>query len=224
MKQGLLITGTDTGVGKTLVAAGLLKALAQQGKRVLGVKPLASGAQMTPEGPRNDDALLLQSAMNVDVPYETVNPLLYDLPMAPHLAAQSLGQMLSVEKLMASMQPALQIETDYTVVEGVGGWQVPLSPSETMADFAKALGFDVILVVGMRLGCLNHALLTHQAIAAAGLTCVGWVANILDNNMLALEENLASLQALLPAPLLARVPYLEFPTPQQAAKHFNGLL
>ncbi len=219
----LFITGTDTGVGKTLVAAGLLHALAQQGKRVLGVKPLASGAEMTPQGARNDDALLLQSAMNVEVPYETVNPLLYEQPMAPHLAAQSLGQTLSVEALMASMQPALAIETDYTVVEGVGGWLVPLNPRETVADFAKTLGFDVILVVGMRLGCLNHALLTHQAMVAAGLHCAGWVANIIDNNMLALEENLADLQGLLPVPLLARVPFLEVPTPEQAATYFSEL-
>lgn len=205
--RSYFVTGTDTGVGKTLVAAALLAAAAAQGYRTLGLKPLAAGAEPTPEGLRNEDALMLARESTHKLAYEQINPVLLEAPMAPHLAALREGRRLSVDRLLGFCRGALLGPVDLALVEGAGGWRVPLNARETLADLAKGLQLPVILVVGMRLGCINHALLTAEAIAADGLELAGWVANTLDPDMEALEDNIASLEARLHAPLLARVPH-----------------
>ena len=207
MSHGFFIAGTDTGVGKTQVACALLASINQQGFRSVALKPVASGCVATAEGWRNDDALLLQQAANVSVSYQQVNPFAFAPAIAPHLAAAQMGQSLSVASLQQSIQSSVSLDADYIVVEGVGGWQVPLNATETMADFAVALGFPVILVVGLRLGCLNHALLTAQSLHHSGVRVAGWIANLLDADMLSVADNVNTLKERLPFPLLATAPF-----------------
>lgn len=207
---GLFVTGTDTGVGKTLVSAALLHALAKHYPRVVGMKPIAAGTELINGVQANDDVLALRAASTVQVPAALDNPVLLPDPLSPHLAAQRAGVRITVAQLLAAYQ-ALSAQTDAVVVEGAGGFLVPLSDTENGADLARALALPVVLVVGLRLGCLNHALLTAQAIAAAGLPLAGWVANHIDPTMLAQADNIAYLQQQLhtryQAPLLATVPY-----------------
>ena len=213
MADTYFITGTDTGVGKTQVAAGLLVAAARRGLRTLGVKPLASGSRLTADGLRNDDACLLQSVATETVPYDELNPVALEPAIAPHLALAARGVRLDAAQLVALCAPALARCRDFTVVEGAGGWRVPLNDSETLADVARLFGFPVILVVGMRLGCINHALLTAAAIRTDGLRLAGWVANQIDADMTQVAENLATLDRLLAAPRIGFVPFLQTPSP-----------
>lgn len=210
------ITGTDTGVGKTLIACALLHALRRRHARVIGMKPVAAGAVRTGEGWASEDALALRAASSVAVQAELDNPVLLHEPLSPHLAAQHAGQRIDIEHIVACRRE-LARRTDAMVVEGAGGFHVPLSPTETGADLAQALGLPLILVVGLRLGCLNHALLTAEAIRARGLTLAGWVANRLDPAMAAPEENIAFLRERLQAPLLADVAHSTAPDPRQIA-------
>ena len=202
--QTVFITGTDTGVGKTRVATGLLRRLRDDGHRVAGFKPVASGADPTPEGLRNDDALALQAASSPGLAYEAVNPYCFAPPIAPHLAAAEAGVELSLEALSAAHRRLAQAH-DRVVVEGAGGWLVPLTPRETFADWVSQQRWPVILVVGMRLGCINHALLSAEAIARR-TTLLGWVANCLPPPQPQLRANIDTLCRLLPFPLLAEVP------------------
>lgn len=204
--SGFFITGTDTGVGKTLVACGLLQAFAQAGYQTRALKPVAAGCEQTAEGWRNEDALALMQSMTESLQYAQVNPVALKAAIAPHIAAQEEGLSLSVEDIAAHCRSLLPL-AEITVVEGAGGWRVPLSEDETLADLARALALPVILVVGMRLGCINHALLTAEAIAVDGLPLAGWVANSLEPEMPAYAENLATLQARIAAPLLGVVPW-----------------
>jgi dethiobiotin synthetase len=207
-RRGVFVTGTDTGAGKTWVAAGLLAALNARGIRATGMKPVSCGCEIRPGGLRNEDALLLQSCSADPAPaYETINRYAFAPPVAPHLAARMAGQRIDVGLVRDDLR-RLAAQTDYVVVEGAGGWLVPLNEEETIADLARALGLPVVLVVGMRLGCLNHALLGSAAIIAAGLPLVGWVAAPIDPAMALAEENIAALQARIPAPLLGRIPQL----------------
>ena len=206
MSRGFFISGTDTGVGKTAVAAALLHRLAQTGRRVAGIKPVAAGCELTPEGWRNDDASQLLAQGNVPLRYDEVNPIALKAAIAPHLAARDAAMTLSVDALHSACT-ALTARTDVLVVEGAGGWLVPLNDEETLADLAARLNYPVILVVGMRLGCLNHALLSAEAISRRGLRLAGWVANCIDPHMQRVDDNIASLQARLPAPRLATLPY-----------------
>jgi dethiobiotin synthetase len=212
----LFVTGTDTGVGKTLVSAGLLHALARYHPRVVGMKPVAAGTEMIDGVPANDDVSALRAASSCSVPPELDNPVLLPDALSPHIAAQRAGVRIDIDHLVACHR-ALALRAEAVVVEGAGGFMVPLSALETGADLAEALGLPVLLVVGMRLGCLNHALLTAEAIRARGLTLAGWVANQLDAAMLAQDDNIAFLQRQLRAPLLARIPYQAAPDPRAIA-------
>lgn len=200
------IAGTDTGVGKTFVSAALLAAAAQRGLRAFGLKPVAAGCYQTAEGWRNEDAVLLKKYSSVDLPYSQVNPLALRDAIAPHIAAAREGRQLRVERIEGFCRGALMTPADLRLIEGAGGWRVPLNSVETMATLAVRLQTPVILVVGMRLGCINHALLSAEAIRADGLPLVGWVANSPEPEMPAFEENLNTLCSLMPAPCLGSVP------------------
>lgn len=202
------VAGTDTGVGKTLVCEALILAAAKAGYSAAAIKPVAAGGEVTVDGIRNEDAMILGRTVNVALNYQELNPCVLKEPLAPHIAAAREGRLLSAQELAGACQPALEKQADFTFVEGAGGWRVPLNDSETMADMVCALQIPVILVVGMRLGCLNHALLTAEAIAADGLPMAGWVANCIDPEMAAYRENLEALRARLTAPLIAEIPYL----------------
>ncbi|SHI15660.1 dethiobiotin synthase [Ferrimonas marina] len=201
------VTGTDTDVGKTLVSTALLKA--SQGL-TLGLKPIAAGCEPTPQGLRNADALSLQGASRMSLAYEQLNPIALAPPIAPHIAATQAGEVLSVARLEDWLTPMLPqlAQCDLCLVEGAGGWRLPLNEQETLPDWVKLHDWPVILVVGMKLGCLNHALLTLEAIQADGLTLAGWVANRVDPDMAYYQENLETLRQRMPAPLLAEIPHL----------------
>lgn len=211
---GCFVTGTDTGVGKTLVSAGLLHALAPHHRRVVGMKPVAAGVVPWGEDWASEDAIALRAASTVVVPPALDNPVLLPDPISPHIAAARAGVRIDIAAIVQSYQ-ALAQHADAVVVEGAGGFHVPLTETQTGADLARALALPVVLVVGLRLGCLNHALLTAEAIRARGLTLAGWVANRVDPDMPAAGENVAYLRARLGAPLLAEVPFQELPEPQR---------
>ncbi len=219
MAQAFFITGTDTDAGKTSVAAGLLCAAKQQGCSTLAMKPVASGCDMSAEGLRNSDALALIAQSTVQLPYTQINPYAFAPAIAPHIAAQEAGVELSVADLYRTAQVILQQQADFTLIEGAGGWRVPISNAEFLSDFAIALQLPVILVVGVKLGCINHALLTAQAIINDGLELAGWVANVVDPSCARLAENLATLQQLMPAPCLAEVPHLTSASAEHVAEY-----
>lgn len=204
--DGCFVTGTDTGVGKTLVSAALLHALARHYPRVVGMKPVAAGLIEHQGQWVSEDVLALRAASTVVVPSELDNPVALPDAMAPHLAAERAGRTVTVAGLLATHR-ALRAHAEVVVVEGAGGWRVPVNGEETLADLARAIDAPVVLVVGLRLGCLNHALLTAEAIRADGLTLAGWVANAIDPDMPCREENIETLRRWLPAPLLGRVPW-----------------
>jgi dethiobiotin synthetase len=207
--SGFFVTGTDTGVGKTHVAAALLRGLARSGMRVAAMKPVAAGAERTPDGLRNDDALRLAAAANVAVPYDRLNPYCLAAPVSPHIAAQEAGIVIDPARIRHEFE-TLSRAADCVIVEGAGGWLAPISATQTMEDVAIALGLPVILVVGLRLGCLNHAQLTARAIHASGLQLVYWLANEIDPAFERCEANLATLTATL-GPPLAVVPHSATP-------------
>lgn len=213
------VVGTDTGVGKTHVSCALLQALAQHHRRVVGMKPVAAGVVPWGEGWASEDSIALRAASTIAVPPELDTPMLLPDPLSPHIAAARAGVQIDIAAIVQAYQ-ALSLQADAVVVEGAGGFHVPLSPTETGADLAVALDLPMVLVVGLRLGCLNHALLTAEAIAARGLTLAGWVANRVDPDMLAPEENIAWLQQRLGAPLLADIPWGEH-TAHSLAAHFQ---
>jgi dethiobiotin synthetase len=197
-----LITGTDTDVGKTRVALALLRAVAATGKSVVGMKPVASGCHVTPAGPRSEDAELLLRASNVQAAYRDVNPYAFVPAIAPHLAAAEAGVTIQADVIRESFATLAGL-ADCVIVEGAGGWLTPIDERQTMADVASVFGLPVVLVVGLRLGCLNHALLTRAAIAQCGLAFAGWVGNVIEATMERVPENLNALEKLLHAPPLA---------------------
>ena len=204
--RGLLVTGTDTGVGKTLVAGALMRVLVHAGLKTVGMKPVASGSEATPQGLRNHDALELQAAANLRRPYSLVNPYVFVPPVAPHIAAREAGVNIALPRILECFRQLCD-GADAVVVEGVGGWQVPLSQDFALPDLARALDLPVVLVVGLRLGCLNHALLSARAIRADGLNLAGWVANAIDPSFDRRAENLAILTQAMHAPPLADIPW-----------------
>ncbi len=207
MSRAVFIAGTDTGIGKTHAACTLLHALRAAGHDACGMKPVASGCAETPDGLRNDDALaLLAAGGDADLPYALVNPVALRDPLSPHLAAAHDGVTIALAPLRAAFEQ-LRGRHPNVVVEGVGGWLVPLAPGLLAADIAKQWRLPVILVVGLRLGCLSHALLSARAIVADGCQLLGWIGNVVDPHMAALEENLATLRELLPAPCLGVLPH-----------------
>ncbi len=220
MAQGYFITGTDTGCGKSEITLGLMRLLQFRGHRVLGMKPVASGSEPTPDGLRNQDALRIREQGSLLLPYEQVNPYVFEPSIAPHLAAEQAGQSIRFHQLRDTYQVSAD-QADYVLVEGVGGWRVPLGADGDVAGLAAFLGLPVILVVGMKLGCLNHALLTADAICASGSPLAGWVANQVDTDMVEMEANLETLNASIDAPCLGFVPFLEEVTPQQVAGYLR---
>ncbi len=218
--RSCFVTGTDTNVGKTLVACALVQALAQRGARVAGMKPVAAGAIMNAGVWRNDDVEQLAAAANVAAEIGQICPYVLEQAVAPHIAAERSGVVLQLPVMLRAYQ-SLRARCDAVVVEGVGGFRVPLGPGFDSADLARELGLPVVLVVGLRLGCLNHAALTAEAIAARGLTLLGWVANSIDPDMAEAQRNVRTLADLLGAPCLGAVPWLTPARWTQAAAHLD---
>ena len=220
MSAAYFVVGTDTGIGKTHATCALLHALARRHARVCGMKPIAAGGVQTADGLSNEDSIAHRAASTVKVPASLDNPILLPEPLSPHLAAARAGSAISFDTVLDAVAQ-LRARTDALVVEGAGGFLVPLSETQTGADLAVALQLPLVLVVGMRLGCLNHALLTAEAIRARGLTLAGWIANRVDPDFLCPDENLAYLRAHLGAPLWADLPFAAHPDPRADADRFN---
>jgi dethiobiotin synthetase len=208
VSQAYFITGTDTGVGKTTVAVTLLHAAAARELTTVAIKPVAAGCEMTPDGLRNDDALQLQRASSLPIDYQHINPVSLEPAIAPHFAAGQIDLVLQADELAAHCRVVLELGADFTVVEGAGGWRVPLNGEETFADIARLLNIPVILVVNIRLGCLNHALLSAEAIRADGLALAAWVANRTLIEDVCHHQMVKDLQARLNCPLVGDVPYV----------------
>jgi len=219
--EGYFVTGTDTGVGKTLVASTLMLDLRRRHRRVAGMKPVAAGTIATLHGPDSEDALALRAAGNVALPRELDNPYCLPLPLSPHLAAQAAGVSIDL-CLLRERYRQLSERADAVVVEGAGGFLVPLNDAQTGADLALALDLPLLLVVGLRLGCLNHALLTQEAIRARGLRLAGWVANHIDPAMQSADANIATLRERLDAPLWAELPYRPQATAHDMLAHWSA--
>ncbi len=209
-KTAYFITGTDTDVGKTYIASALIKHLCEQGLQAVGMKPVAAGAELVSGRLLNSDVIELIKAGNVDADLALINPYVFAPAIAPHIAAEKVGVTVSLDNIQQAFD-VLQAKADVVVVEGAGGFRVPINYEQTMADLVVKLTLPVILVVGVRLGCINHALMTAGSIRAAGLNLVGWVANRIDPNMPAIEENIATLKAMLKAPCIADVAWGEEP-------------
>ena len=214
------VAGTDTEIGKTLVASALTHACAARGWRTAAMKPVAAGADLRGGELHNDDVARLAVADSAALPRSWTTPYLLREAAAPHVAAALEGVQFDPAHLLACYRRVANA-ADAVVVEGVGGFRVPLTDGFDTADMAQVFALPVVLVVGMRLGCISHALLTAEAIAARGLPLAGWVANTLDAAMPHLDANIAALAARLPAPLLGRVPRLAQPDAAAAAKHLD---
>lgn len=222
VRRGIFITGTDTGIGKTVVAAALVRLLARHGHRVVGLKPVASGATRTADGLRNADALALAAESSEPLPYRQTNPYCFEPAIAPHLAAREAETTLSLDAL-SDWYADVSSVADVAVVEGAGGWRVPLHPEGFLSDLPERLGLGVIVVVGLKLGCLNHARLTLEAIAATGrCPFLGWIGNQVDPDFQRFEENLRSLERLLGQAPLAVVPWLAAPSAASAMEWLDG--
>lgn len=220
-KRTFFVAGTDTDVGKTVVSAGLLAAVNQRGLSTIALKPVAAGCEKTEQGLRNSDALLLQQTASIKLSYEQVNPIALEPPIAPHIAAQLLGRRLDADRIAALCRGAMMQPVDFMVIEGAGGWRVPLNNRQTLADVTKLLRIPVILVVGMKLGCINHTLLTVESIVKDGLQLAGWIANRADPQMSCYDENLETLKGMLSAPLLAEIPHIEDCAPENIAEYID---
>jgi dethiobiotin synthetase len=218
--RAFFVTGTDTGVGKTLVAAALLRGCRAQGLRVAGMKPVSSGCTATAAGLRNEDALALLRESSHEWPYEVVNPCAYQPAIAPHLAAEEARRPVDFEAIAASYVTLMAL-SDIVIVEGVGGWRTPLGGALTVGHLARRLELPVIIVVRLRLGCLNHALLTAESAIAQGASIAGWVANEIEPDFERRAANVATLKALIPAPCLATIPRLEPPDVAAAAARLD---
>jgi dethiobiotin synthetase len=216
--RGYFITGTDTDVGKTVVTLGLMQALQARGCRVAAMKPVASGCQSTPAGLRNDDALRLQQQASMELDYARVNPYAFAPAIAPHIAAGQAGTDIRVDEIINKYKE-MEIDSDCVLVEGAGGWQVPLNNDETLADLAYALGLEVILVVAIRLGCLNHALLTAESITSRGCVLAGWVANQMLPDATTASANIHALEQRIGCPRLGTIPWQEDISAKFVANH-----
>jgi dethiobiotin synthetase len=208
MSKGIFVTGTDTNVGKTLIALKLVKALKAQGKKVAVMKPVASGCHRTPQGLRNDDAVTLMRYASIVMPYDLVNPYAFEPAIAPHIAAQQTGAEIDLVHIQQCYKEISE-QADVVVVEGAGGWLVPINVSQTMADVVKTLDLPVILTVGIKLGCINHALLTVNEITQSGCKLLAWIANSAAANCQYPVENIESLAVRITAPCIGHVPYME---------------
>jgi dethiobiotin synthetase len=204
--RGLFVTGTDTGVGKTLIACALVRGFVSLGYRVAVMKPVASGSEVTPGGLRNADALALMACASLPLSYGQVNPYCFEPPISPHIAAKEAGIEVNLGTIVQAYDP-LARSADWVIVEGAGGWFAPVNETQSMADLARALSIPVLMVVGLRLGCLNHARLTRLAIGTRGIRFAGWIASGVDGQLARMPENLATLERVLGEPALAVVPH-----------------
>jgi len=220
-RHGFFVTGTDTGVGKTLVACALLAAFGERGMKAVGMKPVACGVEPGPGGLVNDDVERLIGASNVAAPREHVNPYCFEPPIAPHIAARQAGVTIVLDRIEQSFH-ALAAQAEIVVVEGVGGFQVPLGPGIDSAQLAARLALPVVMVVGMRLGCLNHALLTERAVVGSGLKLAGWIANHVDPQMAAADDNVRALDERIGAPRIARISFAQLPDTRALAAALAG--
>ncbi|XOZ34960.1 dethiobiotin synthase [Halomonadaceae bacterium KBTZ08] len=225
-RQSFFVTGTDTDTGKTIVSTGLLLLAARNGLRTRAMKPLASGCERTPEGLRNADALALSGAMTESMAYETINPVALEPAIAPHVAAREAGRQVSAGRLAGFCRGAMTRPADLFLVEGAGGWRVPLNDHETWTDLVKELQLPVILVVGLRLGAINHALLSADAIQRDGCRLAGWIANRCTPEPMAREQDtFNTLCERMPAPCMGRVPWLASEQmeamAEEAARHLS---
>ena len=220
MSLGFFVTGTDTGVGKTLVSCALIHRFTALGKSVIGMKPVAAGGERGAEGLINDDVRLLRAASNVNAALTLVNPYCFEPPIAPHIAATQAGAVIEIDRITQAYQQLAAL-AEVVIVEGVGGYCVPLNDTQDTATLAQRLGLPVIMVVGLRLGCLNHALLTARSIAADGLTLAGWVANRIDPAMVAADDNIRALSQRITAPLLGEIEFAATPDPRRIAASFD---
>ncbi|QLE87780.1 dethiobiotin synthase [Shewanella sp. Scap07] len=214
------IAGTDTDCGKTMIASALLHRFSQHGT-TLGVKPIASGCERTQAGLRNSDALSLMAHANVDLDYDCINPIAFQPAIAPHIAAKQQNESLNIARVNQALDAVPFQQADFALVEGAGGWRLPLNDSQFLSQVVQQRGYPVILVVGLKLGCLNHALLTQEALAHDGVTVAGWVGNLVDPNMSCLQENIASLQNMMRAPCLGIVPHIDDAKVEQAASYLD---
>lgn len=214
-RKTFFVTGTDTGVGKTMVSAAILQAAKAAGMRALGMKPIASGCENTPEGLRNEDALILQQSASETLAYDVVNPVAFEPAIAPHVAAEKAGRMISADRLVGFCRGMQMRPADLLLIEGAGGWRVPLNNRETYSAVPRELNVPVILVVALRLGCINHALLTAEAIRNDGLVLAGWVANCAEPEPMSGEqESLDYLKAHICAPCFGVLPWIESAKPE----------
>lgn len=218
--NGFFVTGTDTGTGKTTVSCGLLQAANGHGLATAAMKPVAAGCPDSSAGRHHEDALLLQQYMSVELEYSRINPFALKAPVSPHLAAERDGITIDLDRIAKLYRQITQL-ADFVIVEGIGGWQTPLSEQRTVADLAYILGLPVILVVSIRLGCLNHALLTYESIIADKLPVAGWVANLNSQRELCVEENIETLEMRLPAPCLGRIPFVQSADARLIAGHLD---
>lgn len=214
--RSLFVTGTDTGVGKTVASAALLHRLRAAGLRAVGMKPVASGCERTAEGWRNDDALRLQAASDPRPAYADINPYALEAATAPQLAARAMGVRVELAPLVDA-HARLAAQCEVVVVEGVGGWAAPLGDGLDQCELPRALALPVVLVVGLRLGCLSHARLTARAIAADGIECIGWIGSSVDPDFAERDEYVALLRDALPAPCLGVLPHAASPDPRAMA-------
>lgn len=223
LKFACFVTGTDTEIGKTLVAAALIHGLVKRGLTVAAMKPVAAGTELRQGRVSNEDVDMLSAQVNVQLPADLVTPYLWDEPIAPHIAASRAGKVMAVDVVLDAYRQVSRA-AQAVIVEGAGGFCVPLSDTQDMADMARALGLPVVLVVGLRLGCISHAVLTAEAVRARGLSLCGWVANTVDPAMPYQAENIQTLQARLGAPLLGVIPRLPEADPALAASYLDFAL
>lgn len=222
--RSYFVTGTDTEVGKTFVTHSMLHQLAYRRFKTIGFKPVASGCSQTSQGLRNSDALALQEASTVRLNYQQVNPYAFAPPIAPHIAAAQSGQTIDLARLHHHYAELKTLSPDFILTEGAGGWRLPLGQGKFLSDFVRDENMEVVLVVGMRLGCLNHAHLTAEIIAADGLKLAGWVANQVELEMVNIESNLESLKQSITAPFLGHIPRLNDPEHAQQYLDLTPLL
>lgn len=208
MNRGFFITATDTDAGKTWVSLGIIELLKSKGIKTAVMKPVSAGCRSTADGLRNEDAERLQQAANIDLPYEAINPYAYEAAIAPHIAALQQGSNIRLDRIKAAYE-LLCSDAQYIVVEGAGGWQVPINETQSMADVAAILGLPVVIVVAMKLGCLNHAILTLDNIKKSGLPLAGWVANTVDKQFASQNANIDTLNKRLGVPCLGIIPHMK---------------
>ncbi len=217
----IFITGTDTDVGKTVISKGILQSAKQQGLKTVGFKPISAGCELTSEGLRNEDALTLQANSSIQLGYELINPVAYKAAIAPHIAAKQQGESINMAGITDTYRQLTALQPELLLIEGAGGWHLPVNDKDYLSDWVKVHNIPVIMVVGIKLGCLNHAVLTANAIVAAGVPLVGWVANCTTAEVANYSDIIATLKQLLPCELLAEVPFRDGVEKEDFAQYFD---